>query len=314
MVGGHFAVQRRASRASVDGTTDMRADGHEDASSRRFRERAVAGRCEKRRFRLLQDAADALRWSARGKDEEERRLTRDAIAALSHRLAFVLALVLPPLVALVADGAATRALLREWGFETVTRFPEYAADPSWRLAVLLLGVERACYTIMWTAPAVVSRACRVVSRGAWTPVDLTVALFANKILQATAFFAIGTSPRTIPTRFEPTMATFARARSPDSPSAYPSCSRDKYSTPPRTPPSQTGYTTDAGSKARPAAHRSPLTVVSHPRHAGATMTAWGTCALLANRTVVRRGWFGIAAAQSVLPLHVPGEATLRPKC
>ena len=87
----------------------------EDASSRRFRERAVAGRCEKRRFRLLQDAADALRWSARGKDEEERRLTRDAIAALSHRLACVLALVLPPLVALVADGAATRSVLLSFG-------------------------------------------------------------------------------------------------------------------------------------------------------------------------------------------------------
>ena len=61
--------------------------------------------------------------------------------------------------------------------------------------------------------------------------------------------AFGTSPRTIPTRFEPTMAMFARARSPDSPSAYPSCSRDKYSTPPRTPPSaETVYTTDAGSE------------------------------------------------------------------
>jgi hypothetical protein len=316
--GGGGTLRRpvaRVSRASVDGTTNMScAEVPEDASSRRFRERAEVPR----RRRLLQDAAEALRWSARGKDEEERRLTREAFAALSHRLAFALALVLPPLVALVADGAATRALLRDWGFETVTRFPEYAADPSWRLAVLLLGVERACYTVMWTAPAAVSRACRVVSRGAWTPVDLTVALFAvNKILQATAYFgfwhvaandldAIRTDDGDVRPRALSRLALglpLVLAGQVLNAATYAAIGRDgvyygcRFGRP---VPWHTGF---------------PFTVVSHPQYAGATMTAWGTCALLANRAVVRRGWFGIAAAQSAYYLYMSlVEANVAPMC
>ena len=315
MVGGHFAIQRRArlesERRRDHGHARGRPRGRVVASVPRARS---GGALREASLSPPQDAADALRWSARGKDEEERRLTRDAIAALSHRLAFVLALVLPPLVALVADGAATRALLREWGFETVTRFPEYAADPSWRLAVLLLGVERACYTIMWTAPAVVSRACRVVSRGAWTPVDLTVALFAvNKILQATAFFGFWYVAANDPDAIRTDDGDVRPRALPDSPSAYPSCSRDKYQRrhvrrhrqrrcilrmPVRRPV--------------PVAHRVPAHGRQPPAIRGRHHDSQGTCALLANRTVVRRGWFGIAAAQSAYYLYMSlVEATLR---
>ena len=53
----------------------------------------------------LRDAADVLRWSASGKDAAEKRAARAAAAAAAQRLAFALALLLPPLAVAAVDGA-----------------------------------------------------------------------------------------------------------------------------------------------------------------------------------------------------------------
>ena len=149
-------------------------------------------------------------------------------------------------------------------------------------------------------------------------VDLTVALFAvNKILQATAFFgfwhvaandpdAIRTDDGDVRPRALSRLALglpLVLAGQVLNAATYAAIGRDgvyygcRFGRP---VPWHTGF---------------PFTVVSHPQYAGATMTAWGTCALLANRTVVRRGWFGIAAAQSAYYLYMSlVEANVAPKC
>lgn len=59
----------------------------------------------------------------------------------------------------------------------------------------------------------------------------------------------------------------------------------------------------------------PFTVVAHPQYVGASMTAWGVCALLADSTAVDRGWFALAGVQTLFYVYMSAvEATCGAVC
>ena len=95
----------------------------------------------------LQDSADVLRWSESGKDATEKRLARDKATGMTQRLAFALALLLPPIAVAALDGAepgSTMQLAVAWAEATVKHFDSYTRDPLWFGTALALSVERVC--------------------------------------------------------------------------------------------------------------------------------------------------------------------------
>ena len=190
VVGAHFAVQRRASRERA--STGPRTCARTATRTRRRVGSASAqwrGRCEKRRFRLLQDAADALRWErpreGRRRAPSDQGCDRRAVASARLR-----ARAGPPPARRTRRGrrghprAPPRVGLRD-GHEVprVRRGPLMATrrpSPRRRARVLHHHVDRPGGRL--------ARVSRRLARRV-DSADLTVALFAvNKILQATAFF------------------------------------------------------------------------------------------------------------------------------
>ncbi|KAJ8599221.1 hypothetical protein CTAYLR_006399 [Chrysophaeum taylorii] len=205
------------------------------------------------------------------------------------QIGFVAALVLPPVLAASLDPAGA-SKVGAWLTYTFTGWFE----PLFVLASCCLAVERVCYTVVWCCPGRFAAFCEAVRStplGGKTPVDVVVKFFTiNKIFQYGGF-AIFYHQFPRPTLFPFALVVGMQLvligqilnvgiyRAIGKAGVYYGCKFDQHAE------WCTGF---------------PFNVVTaHPQYLGSVLTTFGACLLLANDSVVERGWFGLAAMQAL---------------